>query len=445
MSLNWSRIKSSILIPLSAIILFCIGPGSAMADHGYLGRFHSVQKNLHQIAPHHYYNRSSNYRQLTKMKIALIGLTYPFRGGISHYTTLLYRALAEHHQIQFYSLSRQYPKLLFPGATQLDHSEMTIRVPNISSLDSINPISWFNTYRLIRRYDPDFLLFSWWHPFFAPAFGTVAKLASCLARLPSCFLCHNVFPHEPSWLDRMLLGYGLNAAVGFITHSAADREKLLQLYPRAFVLTNPHPNYDFFSSNHAVTREEARQRLQVQGKKVILFFGYVREYKGLAMLLAAMLDLPSDQGYHLIVAGEFYESRTVYHDAIQRLQEQQAITIIDRYIPNEEVGLYFTAADVVAAPYVSATQSGIIQIAYSFIKPVIATRVGGLPEAVHDGHTGILVAPADHALFAAAIGDFFTNEDTINFGENIRRENEKYSWKRMADTITRMGRHLADV
>ncbi|MCF6290872.1 MAG: glycosyltransferase [Desulfobacterales bacterium] len=371
------------------------------------------------------------------MKIALVGLTHPFRGGISHYTTLLCRTLQEKHEVEFYTLKKQYPVFLFPGTTQMDSSKESLTVDNIPCLEPMNPLSWIAAHKKIRAQAPDFILFSWWHPFFAPCFGTLARLAK-FAKIPSCFLCHNVLPHEQSLLDRLLLRYALRAAPVFITHSARDRDSLLTIIPRARVLVNPHPGYTAFSGDHAPSRAEARAALGLSGRKVLLFFGLIRKYKGLRFLLDAMTELPAEEGYHLLIVGEFYEDRAEYRQAVELLQDRGQLTLVDRYVANEEIGNYFRAADILAAPYATASQSGVIQMAYGFQVPVLASRVGGISEAVADGVTGLLVEPGNPHEIAAAAKRFFSDTDTP-FHENISRENEKNSWQHLVNTIEEIG------
>lgn len=370
-----------------------------------------------------------------QLDIALVGLTHPFRGGIAHYTTLLCRALRERHTVRFYALSRQYPRLLFPGTSQIDESRQSLHVEHERSIDSINPWSWWATARKIARRPPDLILFSWWNPFFAPAFGSIARLARRMSGAPSCFLCHNVLPHERSKLDRVLLRYAFGAGAAFITHSEKDRRDLERLRPGAMVRLNPHPTYDVFADADAPSPEEARRKLDLDGRRVLLFFGFVREYKGLDVLLDAVRRLPRDEGYHLVVVGEFYDDRERYRAALDALQGEGRLTLVDRYVPNEEVGAYFAAADLVMVPYLSATQSGVIQIAYGFHKPVVATTVGGIPEVVEDAATGYLVPPGDAAATAAAVRRYFDGADRGRFRERIAAENDKYSWARMVERI----------
>jgi len=377
------------------------------------------------------------------LKIALVGLTHPFRGGISHYTTLLYRALQDRHDVRFYALYRQYPGLLFPGKTQIDRSATSLRVPHHRCIDSINPYTWVATGVRIARFRPAVALFSWWHPFFAPAFGTIARVARLRGNVPACYLCHNALPHESTRVDRLLLRYAFSTARVFITHSRQDYEDLRTMRPDATVLRNPHPTYEVFAADQALPAAAAREQLGLADKRLLLFFGFVREYKGLDVLLDAVLELDPEQRYHLIVVGEFYEDPRKYRTRLDRLRERGQLTLVDRYVPNEEVPLYFSAADLVMVPYLSATQSGVIQIAYAFRKPVVASSVGGIPEVVVDGATGYLVRPGSARAIADAVRRHFAIDEPGRFEDAIARESEKYSWDRMVETIETVCERIA--
>ncbi|MEM7395431.1 MAG: glycosyltransferase [Verrucomicrobiota bacterium] len=259
-------------------------------------------------------------------------------------------------------------------------------------------------------------------------------------KVPSCFLCHNVIPHEHSMVDRILLRYAFSAGKAFVTHSQEDADNLKLLRPDAPAWLNPHPTYDVFAGAEPPSREEARTQLDLSEKKVLLFFGYIRKYKGLAVLLEAMKRLPADEGFHLLIVGEFYDDKSQYQDALDNLSNQ--ITLVDRYVGNDEVPLYFSACDLVAAPYLTATQSGVIQIAYGFTRPVVASAVGGIPEAVVEGRTGYLVPPSDPEKLADAIRVWFSHPDPASVDRHIQEEQKKYSWERMVETIETMAGQL---
>lgn len=372
------------------------------------------------------------------MRIALVGLTYPFRGGISHYTTLLARALAARHEVLLVGLKRQYPGFLFPGSTQFDYSATQLKFDAAENLiDSLNPISWLSAARRIIRYAPDVLVVSWWQPFFGPALGAVAYLVKRgLPQTKIIFLCHNVRPHEASIADKVLSAVGWVAADGFIVHSEEDRSNLIKIKPEAHVKKSPHPSYAVFRTESTLSQAEARARLGLPADgRVILYFGYVRAYKGLRYLIEAIPQILAAMPVTLLIAGEFYDDKDELMQLITDLKIGDQVIVHDRYMPNEEVGLYFAAGDVVVLPYISATQSGVIQIAYGFGKGVITSRVGGLPEAVDEGQTGMLVNSRDSAGLAQAVLRFYQEDLGRTFPAHIETKLKEFSWDKMVQTI----------
>ena len=368
------------------------------------------------------------------MKIALIGLTYPFRGGISHYTTLLYRELKKDHQVEFISLKKQYPEFLFPGKTQLDESGEKMLAENHPLIHPLLPWTWCSALLRIRSFSPDLTLFQWWHPFFAPAFGTLALGMKILSRTKIVYLCHNVRPHKPTLLDTALIWYAFQTPDYFIVHAESDLKILMALKPRARVFRTPHPTYEIFGAGKRTDSLRAKRALGVEGN-LVLFFGYVKRYKGLEYLLQAFPKVLRETPCTLIIAGEVYEDKPQIQQMIEQFHLAERVRLIDRYIPNEQVALYFNAADVVVLPYVSATQSGIIQVAYGFRKPVISTRVGGIPEVIRDGETGFLIEPKDPEALSEAILRFFRDRESIDFAQNIEKLQERFAWKRMVEII----------
>jgi glycosyltransferase involved in cell wall biosynthesis len=243
-------------------------------------------------------------------------------------------------------------------------------------------------------------------------------------------------------VDRVLLRYAFGSAAAFVTHSEQDRRDLERLRPGALVQLNPHPTYAAFATQATPSSAEARRRLGLEGRRVLLFFGFVRAYKGLDVLLDAVRRLPPEDGYHLVVVGEFYDDPSRYAQALGALRGEGRVTLVDRYVPNEDVGLYFVAADLVMVPYLSATQSGVIQIAYGFGKPVVATTVGGIPEVVEEGGTGYLVPPGDPAAMAGAVRRYFDEADRERFRARIAAASDRYSWERMVERIEEIALQL---
>jgi glycosyltransferase involved in cell wall biosynthesis len=332
------------------------------------------------------------------------------------------------------SLSRQYPRLLFPGKTQTDESQVRIAVDGAEPLvDSMNPLSWLRAARRIRRYAPDLVIIQWWHPFFAPAFGIIAGRCRRFSKV--LFLCHNVLPHERTGPIRLLTRFALAKGDMFVVHSDEDAANLKALLPQAAVRKARHPTYEVFNEQ-PVAKHEAREALGLRPEEnVILFFGLVREYKGLKYLIEAMPRILASTDATLVIAGEFYDDRERYVRLIKYLGIEHRIRLRDEYIPNEAVAAYFSAADLAVLPYVSATQSGIVQIAYGFERPVVTTNVGGLPEAVRDGRTGFIVPPEDSKALADAVIRFFQEDRAEEFSRNIRAEREEFSWERMVEAI----------
>jgi glycosyltransferase involved in cell wall biosynthesis len=382
------------------------------------------------------------------LKAAILGPTYPHRGGIAHYTTLLAQALSKRHELSILSFRRLYPGLLFPGTTQFDTSRDAIEPPVAPEpiLDSVNPFSWFRTGARLRALRPDFLVVPWWHPFFGPSLGTAARAArakdgssaSGSGKPVRIYLCHNVAPHESTPLDRALTAYGLGGADAFLVHARSEAEKLERLARGRPVRIHPHPTYAVFSEK-AVSREEARRVLGLEGR-VLLFFGYVRPYKGLEDLLTALRLARPDAWDHLVVVGEFYEPEARYRPLLDDPALRVRVRVVNRYVPNEEVARYFAAADVVALPYREATGSGIAQIAFGAGVPVIATRTGGLEEVVEEGVSGLLVPPRDPQALARAIERFFDENLGARLREGVARTRGRFSWEGLAEALESLAR-----
>jgi len=367
------------------------------------------------------------------MKICVIGPTYPFRGGIAHYTTLLVRNLRKKHDVVFFSFKRQYPQFLFPGRTQIDNSKVIIKVEAKPIFDSMNPYSWLAMFYKVKKLRPELLIFNWVSFFFAIQFAIIAFLTRKFTRTKVLMICHNVKQHEAGPGEKVPTKLAFKNADYFIVHSVEDCNNLKQLVPNALVKKAFHPTYNFFKFGN-IEKSEAQNKLCVSGN-MILYFGFVREYKGLMYLIWALPMVLEKVDVHLLVVGEFWEDKRKYLEQIKNLKIGENITIVDRYIPNEEVGLYFSAADTVVLPYISATQSGIAQIAFGLNKPVITTNVGGIPEVVENGKTGFIVPPQNSKALADAIINFYENKKEEEFVNNIIKEREKFSWDRMVEVI----------
>ncbi|MFQ5653029.1 MAG: glycosyltransferase, partial [bacterium] len=373
------------------------------------------------------------------MKITIISTAYPLRGGIAQYSAILYHKLKQNgHEVTVITFKRQYPKLLFPGKTQLETSaEEAVRIPSEPILDSIGPLSWIRVGKRVRQLQPDLILFKFWLPFFAPAFGVICWLAKKWTRARILYICDNVLPHEKRPGDLALTRFAFKRADYFIVQSKVVEQELLALVPQANYKRIPHPVYDIFGA--ARKKQDARRQLGLADERIILFFGYVRAYKGLDLLLRALPEILREIELKVLVVGEFYEPEKKYRALMQELDITGAVRIHSEFVPNEEVGPYFSAADVLVLPYKSATQSGIVQLAYHFNKPCIVTDVGGLAEVVVDGKTGFVVPPDDASPLAQAVIEFYRQEKESEFSANVEQEKKKYSWQRMIAGIEAFG------
>lgn len=369
------------------------------------------------------------------MKIIIVGPAHPFRGGIAHFNHLLGTHLAKSHNVEIITFRRQYPKLVFPGKSQIEPESTTPDIKITQLIDSINPLNWLKVSKKISRLKPDLLIFKYWLPFFGPCFGTIAKYVKTYSKTKVLFICDNVIPHERRPGDIRLTKYAFKYVDYFVVQSNSVRKDLLSLVPDAKHLITPHPIYENFGD--PIEKIEAREKLNIQSDKVILFFGYIRKYKGLKVLLEALniIIKKTTTPPFLIVAGEFYDDQSQYKNLIEELNIENYVKFFSDYIPNEQVTIFFSAADVVVLPYISATQSGITQISYNFNKPVIATNVGGLSEVVKDGITGFVVPSNDPEKLANAIIKYFEDNLEKYFSENIKIEKRKYTWDYFIQSI----------
>lgn len=372
------------------------------------------------------------------MKIAYLSTFYPFRGGIAQFNANLYRALCARHEVTPFTFKRQYPDFLFPGKTQyVTPGDKAAVIESVPVLDTANPLGYGAAARRIARERPDMLVMKYWMSYFAPSLGYVAgKLKKQGCKVIT--VLDNVIPHEQKFFDRPLTQWFLNRNSGFIAMSEAVRNDLLALRPDAPCLLKPHPLYNHFGEK--LNPEEARRSLGLDpGKKTLLFFGLIRDYKGLDLLIKAMNRL-SDR-YQLLIAGESYGSFSKYDAQIRQAKHPENIRVFNRYIPDEEVPLFFSAADVCVLPYKSATQSGITSIAYHFDVPLIATDTGGLKESIGQQGTGLIVAEVSAPAIAAAIEAFYRT-DRDEFVQQIRALKASLSWENFAGALIRFAETL---
>ncbi len=352
-----------------------------------------------------------------------MGPAYPLRGGNALFVAHLYENLKRDHDAYVVSFKRLYPSLLFPGKTQLNLSRDPVKsTPSRQLIDSIDPFSWGRAVNWIAqpKRRPDLVIFVWWNPLFGICYGEMAKMLKRRARAGIVFVCENVVSHENRAVDQFLTKFALSKADYFLVLSSVVGRRLQSLFPMTPLRQAALPIYDCYRGSD-VDRGRARKALKLE-RPTLLFFGYVRAYKGLDYLLRAMPRVLSRIDVDLLIVGEFYDDPGKYDRIIQEHGLADRVRIVAEHVPDESVGDYFAAADVVVLPYVSATQSGITQIAFAFDLPVISTDVGGLPEVVRDGETGYIVPPMDEDALADAIVRYFEEERGPVFRENVKME-----------------------
>jgi len=366
------------------------------------------------------------------VKIAFLSPFYPYRGGIAQFGDSLYLALSRSNDVQAYTFTRQYPDMLFPGKTQYVSGEDTNRHINaIRILDSVNPFSYYKTAKEIIKLKPDLLIISYWMPFFAPSLGKISSIVKKNG-IKVIGLLHNVIAHEKKFYDKAFTKYFFNKCDGFVILNTNSEKALKGIIPNAKCNIQPHPLYDHYGTK--MDWREARIKLGIiKDKKVVLYFGFIRNYKGLDLLIKAFGVL--DDTYELLIAGEAYGDFSGYEKLIEQAGIGKRVKLHIRYIEEKEIPVFFSAADVCVLPYRTATQSGIIGMAYHFNLPVIATNVGGLAEMIEDEKTGLIIDSPSSIMMSAKIREFFDTKVYRNYSENIERYKQKHSWDGFADEI----------
>jgi glycosyltransferase involved in cell wall biosynthesis len=371
----------------------------------------------------------------TKKKINLIGPAYPYRGGNALFVAHTYDALKDHFDIKIYNYKLLYPSLLFPGTTQYDKSKQQVKqVPNKRLVNSINPLNWFTIAAKLKKENADLIIFDWWHPFFGFCHGVISFLIRKKYKNKILFITENVVSHEDNLIDRFLTMFGLRNASKFLTLSGIVEKDVQQYAKGKKVYRSELPVYDCYQQNKEIDLQKTKEGLGFTKDSIILlFFGYVRKYKGLDILIEAfpkiLLEIPESR---LLIVGEFYDKPDPYLDQIKNLGVEDKVKVVNKFVPNEEVAKYYEVSDVVILPYRSATQSGILNVAYGFNKPVIVTDVGGLAEFVDEGKTGFVVEPD---AIVEGVKSFINVKSKVDFVGHINELNKKNRFNQLPEVI----------
>lgn len=363
------------------------------------------------------------------MKIAIIGTAHPLRGGLAAFNErLAYELLEQGHEVTNWSFSLQYPSFLFPGKTQFTDEPAPKGLKILTAINSVNPLNWMSVGAKMKKEQYDLIIVKYWLPFMGPAFGTILRKAKRNGKTKVLCIVDNIIPHEKRPGDTQFTNYFINPVDAFVTMSE-DVLKDVKTFTDKPAFFSPHPVYDSYGT--AVSKQDACAKLKLEPSlNYMLFFGFIRDYKGLDILLQAMADERIRKaGVHLVVAGEYYskDNEAVNNKIIADNNLQSTVHLFTDFIPGNEVAYFFSVADVVVQPYKHATQSGITQIAYHFEKPMVVTNVGGLPEVVPNGKVGFVAEPEPTSV-ADAILKFYQPNSIPNLSENILNEKKKYLW-----------------
>ncbi|MDR2273948.1 MAG: glycosyltransferase [Sphingobacterium sp.] len=373
------------------------------------------------------------------MRIVILGSAYPLRGGgIASFNERLASHFQElGHDVDIYSFTLQYPNFLFPGKSQYSDEPAPIGLNIKIKVNSINPLNWFKVGRELRDANYDLLIVRFWMPFFGPCLGTIQRQVRKNKHTKIVCIADNIIPHEQRFGDKFLIRYFLKSVDACVTMSKSVLADLKMFNPHMPAVYTPHPLYDNYGAH--LSKFDARKLLGIsQQDNIILFFGFIRQYKGLDILLEALADKRiRDLNVKLLLAGEFYGDPAPYLELIKKYALAEVIYMHTDFIPNQEVGRYFSAADCVVLPYRSATQSGITQVAYHFDLPMIVSNVGGLPELVQDSYVGYVVEPNVSGIVDGIVS-FYKYEKEAQFRTNIIDEKQKYSWNTFGNELLKL-------
>ncbi len=373
-----------------------------------------------------------------KKKIILIGPAYPYRGGNALFVAHAYDALKDQFDIKIYNYKLLYPSFLFPGTSQFDKSNVQVKqVPSERVVNSINPINWIKVAEKLKKENADLIIFDWWHPFFGFCHGAISCLIRKRYKKKILFITENVVSHEDNFIDKFLTKFGLRNASKFLTLSSIVEKDVEQYGKGKKVYRSELPVYNCYQQKSDFNKSKGKEKLGFSDDSIILlFFGYIRKYKGLDILIEAFPKiLKNNPAARLLIVGEFYDKQETYLNQIDKLEIKDKVKVINQFVPNEDVAKYYEVSDLVILPYRSATQSGILNVAYGFYKPVVVSDVGGLAEFVDEGKTGYVVNPDSPDAIAEGVKKFFKMKDKTDFADKINELNQRNQFNQLPEVI----------
>ncbi len=366
-------------------------------------------------------------------KVIIVGPAYPYRGGIAEFNNYLCKTYQQlGFECKVLSFSLQYPGFLFPGTSQFEEEKRDVNIPSERLINSVNPLSWFKAAKFIKRYKPDYVVVAYWIPFIGISTGFISWLVKRKTKV--LVLAHNVKPHDRKPFDNLITKEFLKQTRGVVLLSKAVEKELDEFDTKKPRFIGFHPVYDMFGQK--VSKEEALEKLELPQGKYVLFFGLIKKYKGLDILLKAFgTQKLKDSDINLIVAGEFYDSEDYYRNLVDDLDITAKVHFYDYFIPTGLVKYFFSASDAVILPYISATQSGVTQVAYHFENPMIVSDVGALPDLVPDEKAGFVFKSGDYNQLADKILELYENDNLQRFREFVAQKKKEFSWEELVKKI----------
>ncbi len=421
---------------------------------------------------------------MKKRKIIVFGPGPKFKGGIANYTLSLAKSLnnQENTEVHIVSWLQQYPFFIPRDFIDKNITSDPLEGTGIKTYyvtNYNNPFTWNKTVSLIKKINPEIVVIQWAIAIQGLPLGYITKKIQKKCNCEVIFDLHVVAQKEPSKIDKTLIKYGLNNSDSYIVHSYKTFNELKSIFPRTsyFIDENGkrgnenqktviklyHPIYDMFKPDPNFNKEKVKEELKLK-ENVFLFFGFIREYKGLHNVIKAFAKLSEKRDdVSLLVVGESFWNtlannklstkikNAIFDTAkkiafnksdkereyqplnlIEELNVKENVTVINRYVPNEEVSKYFQVSNCNILFYLTATPSGVESIAYNFNLPSLATKVGHFPETIKDGFNGYLAEPEDIESMVSVMEKFIESPLPP---ENVATSADNFSWENYAKAI----------
>lgn len=363
--------------------------------------------------------------------ISFLSVFPPYRGGIAKFSDVLYTRLSELTEIRAHSFKKLYPNLLFPGTSQTISSKSGKKYSS-RIFHPYQPFNWNKAAKKIMKDKPSVLLYSYWHPFFAP--GLVRLLKTCKKIDPSLqrvCVAHNILPHEYFPFKELLTNRLLNNTELTVLLSSQTETDFKKLSPKSAQSTLFHPIYEL--PNPSATEHELRKQYGFkETDKIILFMGLVRDYKGLDLLIEAMNKLHSEKhAYKVIICGEFYTEKEPLLNLIDR-QYRTYYTVIDEFVSEQKMADILSLSNLLVLPYKKGTQSGILANAIYCNLPTLISDLPGLSEHLTHRQNGLIFRKGDAQDLREKLLSYFQEDLQAELSGNLNRLKEELNWKKFA-------------